>query len=287
MRFGFIRDHRDEFHITTMCRVLRVSRSGFHAWLRRPESPRAARHKRIMVDMRAISQRTRSSYGSPRMHAELVDLGHEVGRHQVAQVMRNNGLRARRKKRFRTTTDSNHDRPIAPNLLCRNFSASAPNKVWVGDLTYIWTKEGWIYLDVLIDLFSRRVVGWSMSDSLHRGIALSALAQARALRCPPRGLIVHHDRGKQYASKDYREMLRDMGAVASMSRKGDCWDNAVSESFNGSLKGEWVPELGYDTKQDGYEDVGNYIDLFYNRERRHSTVGMVSPVAMEAMAGVR
>jgi putative transposase len=287
VRFGFIRDHRNEFHITSMCRVLRVSPSGFHAWLGRPESDRSKRHRCLLVDIRAVSKRTRQSYGSPRIHAELVDLGHKVGRHQVADIMRQNGVRARRKKKFRVTTDSNHDHPIAPNILDRDFSADAPNQAWVGDITYVWTKEGWLFLAVLLDLFSRRVVGWATSDTIDAGLVGRALQKAIALRRPPKGIVIHHDRGSQYASKDYRNMLKSIGAVASMSRKGDCWDNAVSESFFGSLKTEWVPEDGYETKEDGRRDLFNYIEGFYNRERRHSTIGYLSPVAMEATVDVR
>ena len=287
MRFGFIRAHRDEFRITSMCRVLRVSRSGFHAWLGRPESERSKRHRRLLVDTRAVSKRTRQSYGSPRMHAELIDLDHKVGRHQVADVMLQNGVRARRKKKFRVTTDSNHDHPIAPNILDRDFAAAAPNQVWVGDITYLRTKEGWLFLAVLLDLFSRRVVGWEVSDRINADLVGRALRKAIALRRPPRGIVVHHDRGRQYASKKYRKILKGIGAVASMSRKGDCWDNAVSESFFGSLKSEWVPEDGYETREDGRTDLFNYIEGFYNRERRHSTINYLNPVAMEATVDVR
>ena len=287
MRFGFIRDHRDEFRITSMCHVLRVSPSGFYAWLGRPESERSKRHQRLLVDIRAVSKRTRQSYGSPRMHSELADLGHKVGRHQVADVMRKNGVRARRKKKFRVTTDSNHDQPIAPNILDRDFSADVPNQVWVGDITYLWTKEGWLFLAVVLDLFSRRVVGWETSDKIDAGLVGRALQKAIALRRPPIGIVIHHDRGSQYASKDYRRLLESIGAVASMSRKGDCWDNAVSESFFGSLKTEWVPEDGYETKEDGRRDLFNYIEGFYNRERRHSTINHLSPVAMERTWNVR
>jgi len=239
------------------------------------------------VWIRAIHEGTRKSYGSPRIHEELKELEEmkeanlTCGRHRVARLMREDGLRAKAGKKFKVTTDSNHKLPVAENLVQREFTVSEPNRVWVGDITYLWTREGWLYLAVLLDLFSRRVVGWSVSSRLKRGLVMDALQRAIALRAPEPGLIIHHDRGSQYASDDYRAILDDRGYLLSMSRKGDCWDNAVSESFFGSLKTEWVPEFGYETRKEGEIDLFRYIEEFYNRTRRHSTVGNVSPVRFE------
>ncbi len=273
--------------MNSMCRVLEVSRSGFYAWLRRPESNRTKADRKLKVWIRAIHKRTRKSYGSPRIHEELKELEEmkeanlTCGRHRVARLMREDGLRAKAGKKFKVTTDSNHKLPVAENLVQREFTVSEPNRVWVGDITYLWTREGWLYLAVLLDLFSRRVVGWSVSSRLKRGLVMDALQRAIALRAPEAGLIVHHDRGSQYASDDYRDILKDGGYLLSMSRKGDCWDNAVSESFFGSMKTEWVPEFGYETRKEGEIDLFRYIEEFYNRTRRHSTIGNVSPVRFE------
>lgn len=264
-----------------MCRVLKVSRSGFYAWVRRPESRRTMENRKLLVEIKSVHERTRRSYGSPRIHAELTERGVVCGRHRVARVMRENGLIAKAAKKFKATTDSNHRLPVAENLLQRQFEVSEPNRAWVGDISYVWTREGWLYLAILLDLFSRRVVGWSIRDRLDRGLVLEALKRALALRNPGAGLIVHHDRGSQYASDDYRKELDKRGYHLSMSRKGDCWDNAVAESFFGSLKTEWVPKSGYDTREEGRLDLFQFIEGFYNRTRRHSTIGNVSPVNFE------
>jgi len=212
---------------------------------------------------------------------ELQDEGITCGRHRVARLMRANGLRGKAGKKFKATTDSNHKHPVAENLLQRQFNVSEPNLAWVGDITYVWTREGWLYLAVLLDLYSRRVVGWAVSKRMKQGLVVEALERAIALRNPSPGLIVHHDRGSQYASNAYRKLLESRGLILSMSRKGDCWDNAVAESFFGSLKTEWVPKFGYETRREGEMDLFQYIEAFYNRSRRHSTIGNVSPVAFE------
>lgn len=281
MRFGFIRDHRGEFCTTSMCRVLSVSSSGFYAWLRRPESSRARTDRELLPEIRAIHKRTRGSYGSPRIYDEFKERGIGCGRHRIARIMRQNGIQVVPKRKFRVTTDSKHSLRVAPNLLNRDFTAATPNTVWVGDITYIWTRQGWMYLAVLLDLYSRRVVGWSLRNTLHEELVLETLQRAFALRRPPRGLIVHHDRGSQYAGKAYKKLLDGEGAILSMSRKGDCWDNAAAESFFGSLKTEWVPGRGYDTREEARLDLFQYIEVFYNRERRHSSAGRISPVQFE------
>lgn len=286
MRFGFVRDHREEFRVLTMCRVLRVSRSGFYAWLRRPESKRTREDRRLLVEIRAIHEGTRGSYGSPRIHRELREQGESCGRGRVVRLMKANGVVGRRKRKFRATTDSQHRHPVAENVLQRCFTVAEPNRVWVGDITYLWTREGWLYLSVLLDLFSRRVVGWSVRERLDAELVLEPLRRAIALREPAPGLLLHHDRGSQYASDAYRGELERHGMDLSMSRKGDCWDNAVSESFFASFKTEWVPDEGYVSRAQARSDVFRYIEEFYNRKRRHSTLGLISPAEFERLASV-
>jgi len=213
--------------------------------------------------------------------AELREQGVRTGRKRIARLMREQGLRARRKRRFRTTTDSRHDLPIAPNVIARKFEAPAPNTTWVTDITYIWTHEGWLYLAVILDLFSRRIVGWSMSEQITRQIALNALAMALSRRQPPRGLIHHSDRGSQYASDEYRRLLAANGIVGSMSRRGNCWDNAVAESFFSTLKLELVHEHDWATRAEARAAIFEYLEVFYNGQRRHSSLDYVSPVAFE------
>ena len=221
------------------------------------------------------------AYGSPRIHAELKAKGIRVSRKRVERLMRQNGLKARQKRRFRKTTDSNHSFPIAPNVLERQFDVEAPNSVWVTDVTYIATTQGWLYLAVMLDLFSRRVVGWAVSEWNDTALALLALERARGSRRPRAGLIHHSDRGSPYASEDYRAALKIHGMVPSMSRSGDCWDNAVAESFFASLRAEWVDHQQYPTRVEATRSLGEYIDRFYNPVRRHSHLGYVSPIEFE------
>lgn len=231
--------------------------------------------------MASIYTETCRRYGSPRIHRELRSKGHWVGRKRVARLMIERGLKARHKRRFRTTTDSRHGLPIAPNVLQREFTASTPDTVWVTDITYIGTQEGWLYLAVVLDLFSRRVVGWSMSDRITRQLALDALTMGLSLRQPHRGLLHHSDRGSAYASDDYRKLLDDHEIVCSMSRKGDCWDNAVAESFFATLKTELVYQTFWATRDQARTAIFEYIEVFYNARRRHSTLGYLSPLAFE------
>ncbi len=225
MKFAFIFARAVAFPVALMCRVLGVSRSGFYAWRERPASAHSRDDARLAVDVAAAHKRSRGRYGSPRVHAELRAQGVRVGRKRIERLMRERGLRARPRRRFRKTTDSRHPHPIAPNVLERNFEASAPNQVWVTDVTYVWTHEGWLYLAVMLDLYARRVVGWAVSQANDTTLALAALSMATTRRNPPRGLIHHSDRGSSYASSDYRRALADKGMVPSMSRKGDCWDS--------------------------------------------------------------
>ena len=282
--FEFIAAQRDDYRINELCDNVGVSRSGYYRSLKFTPSRRARENERRTTEIRAIHATSQARYGSPRIHAQLVDEGHHVGENRVARLMRVDGVRARFRRRFRITTDSKHDDPIAPNLLERNFTAEAPDQVWVGDITYIWTAHGWAYLAVVLDLFSRRVVGWSLKQTLSRELALAALTNALRLRCPAPGLIHHTDRGCQYASKDYRKVLGAHGVRPSMSRKGDCWDNAVAESFFATLKKELVHGCAFQTRTEAYDVIADYIENFYNAWRRHSNNGNVSPNQHERQA---
>lgn len=281
MKFAFILARAVAFPIAFMCRVLGVSVSGFYAWRKRPVPERAKVDARLAVEIAASHKRSRGRYGSPRVHADLRARGVRVGKKRVERLMREQGLAARRKRRFKKTTDSAHAQPIAPNVLERDFETSAPNAVWVTDVTYVWTDEGWLYLAAIIDLFARRVVGWAASETNDTELALAALSMATKRRKPPRGLVHHSDRGSTYASDDYRRALTKLGIVASMSRKGDCWDNAVAESFFATIKVELVDDAAYATRAAGVASIGDYIESFYNRERRHSHLGYVSPIEFE------
>jgi putative transposase len=267
-----------------MCKVLEVSTQGFYAWLKRSPSGRQRANVALAVTIKELHIRSRRRYGSPRVQRALQVRGQRVGRNRIARLMREQGLRARPKRRFRRTTDSNHQHPVAPNVLDRNFTAAAPDQVWVTDITYVWTHEGWLYLAAILDLFSRRVVGWAMSNSLERQIALDALSMALQGRNPAPGLVHHSDRGCQYASGDYRRILKDRGIVCSMSRKGDCWDNAVAESFFATLKTELVYECNFATRAEATTAIFEFIEVFYNRERFHSSLGYLTPAGYEALA---
>jgi putative transposase len=281
VRFAFIEAEKAWFPVAMTCRVLEVSRAGFYAWRGRPEAARAGEDRRLAVEIASIHAESRQRYGSPRVHAELRSRGRTTSRKRVAKLMRTQGLRARCRRRFRTTTDSGHEFAVARNLVKRQFEVDAPNTTWVTDITYIWTLEGWLYLAVILDLFSRRVVGWSMSERITRQLALDALHMALARRRPPRGLIHHSDRGSQYASGDYRRTLAANGIVCSMSRRGDCWDNAVAESFFSTIKLELVYESDWATRARARAAIFEYLEVFYNGERRHSSLGYLSPAAFE------
>ena len=281
MRFAFIAAEKACFPVALMCRLLAVSRAGFYAWRRRPVAPRAHQDERLALAVAAIYAENHGRYGSPRVQMELRARGQRSGRKRIARLMRIQGLRARPRRRYRTTTDSRHGLPVCPNLLARRFAVAQPNTAWVTDMTYIWTLQGWLYLAVIIDLFSRRVVGWSMSERIDRKLALDALRMALAQRRPPRGLIHHSDRGSQYASGDYQQLLAEHGIRASMSRRGDCWDNAVAESFFASLKLELVYQVQWPSRSAARKALFEYLELFYNRRRRHSSLGYLSPAEFE------
>jgi transposase InsO family protein len=267
-----------------MCRVLKVSRAGYYAWGKRPTAHHAQEDQRLGLEIAAIYRENRGRYGSPRVHFELRERGHRTGRKRVARLMRTAGLRAREPRRFRCTTDSRHGLAIKQNLLDRQFTMPAANRGWVADITYLWTLEGWLYLAVILDLFSRRVVGWALNERLERGIVLDALNMALQHRHPPQGLLHHSDRGSQYASHDYQQLLAVHGIQSSMSRNGNCWDNAVAESFFATLKVELVYRSRWSTRTHARNEVFEYIELFYNRRRRHSALGYLSPDEFEHLA---
>lgn len=289
MKFRFIRDHAARFRVERMCHVLKVSRSGYYAWRRRSPSRRDQENQRLLVEIQAIhAKKNHDTYGSPRIHRELQERGIPCGRHRVARLMKKHGIRAKQARKFRpATTDSNHSMPVAPNRLDRDFSAPCPDHTWAADITYIHTREGWLYLAVILDLFSRMVVGWAVGSTLSRHLPLRALQMALGRRSPHRGTLHHSDRGSQYASGDYRDLLAQHGLLCSMSRKGDCYDNAVVESFFDTLKVELVHHQDYGTRREATADLFEYIEVFYNRQRRHSYLGQVSPAEFERTQGVR
>ncbi len=267
--------------IARRCALLGVSRSGYHAARRRVPSARALANQQLVVEIRRIHREVDRTYGSPRMHPELVGAGFACGKNRVARLMRAAGIRAKQSNQYCVTTNSRHAFAIAPNHLDRQFAASAPNRIWMGDMTYIPTAEGWCFLAVLIDAFSRRVIGWAVDTQLTASLPLMAWQQAVAARQPKPGLVHHSDRGTQYACTAYQTVLQRHAAICSMSRSGDCWDNAVVESFFAALKVERLHERRYTTKEELEADVQDYIEGFYNRRRRHSTLGYLSPVMFE------
>lgn len=285
MKYAFIQSHRRVWPITVQCRVLEVSVSGFHAPIARQASTTPCRYlsdAALLVHIKAVHNRTRGSYGRPRIWRALRNQGVRVGKQRLQTLMHQHGIRARGKRRFKVTTDSNHDLPIAPNVLNRQFTVEAPDKVWVGDITYIHTDEGWLFLAVVIDLFSRQVVGWSMREDMTREIVIDALRMAWFKRHPGQqaGLIFHSDRGSQYASEAFRAVLKDYGISASMSRRGNCWDNACSETLFGSLKVERLYGQRFRTRRHAKDETLAWL-LWYNQSRLHSTLNYVSPTQFE------
>ena len=267
-----------------MCKQLRVSRSGFYAWLERGPSRRVRRDRQLSVQIAAVHNKSRGTYGSPSIRDHLVENGERVGRKRVARLMREQGLSGNPLKKFKHTTDSTHGRPVARNLVNRVFEVAHPNSLWVTDITYIWTWEGFLYLSVILDVFSRRVVGWAIDDSMHTDLALDALRMAVRERQPAGRLVHHSDRGSQYASLAYQQELKGSGMICSMSRKGDCWDNAVAESFFATLKRELIYRQSWPTKARVIAAIENYITEFYNSWRRHTALGGMSPMRYEAAA---
>jgi putative transposase len=283
VKFAFLRDHQAEFPVGVLCEVLGVSRSGFYAWRDRPPSPTAVRRERLVAQIREAHEEARSVYGSPRVHRELEARGIACCENTVAKLMRAHGLRSKAVRRFVVrTTDSRHDRPVADNVLAREFDPDQPDTAWAADITYIPTAEGWLYLAAVIDLCSRKVVGWATADHLRADLAVEALGMALKHRRPAGELLHHSDRGVQYASDAYQSLLAEHGIEPSMSRTGNCWDNAVVESFFSTLKRELIHHESYASHAEARRSLFEYIEVFYNRRRRHSTLGYRSPAEFEA-----
>lgn len=278
MRFTFIEEHRETWPVAIQCVVLEVSRSGFYAWRGREPSQTERRREALTETIREVHQASRATYGSPRVHAELLAKGERCNQKTVEKYMRAANMRAKSHRKFRiSTTDSNHSHPIAPNVVNRNFSPTQKNETWTADITYIPTAEGWLYLAVVEDLFTRQIVGWSMADHLESRLVVDALEMAVQHELPPAGLVAHSDRGVQYASDHYQQLLNKHDITCSMSRKGNCWDNAPTESFFSTLKKELVHHERYETRAQARQSLFEYIEVFYNRVRRHSALGYKSP----------
>ena len=284
MKYRFIDEHRIQWPVRLMCRVLQVSPGGYYGWRDRPASARQQRREALASEIQAIHREVKERYGSPRMHAELVARGLSCCVNTVAKLMRQHGIAAKTKRKFRCTTDSNHDLPVADNLLARQFAPAAVNQAWVADITYIPTAEGWLYLAAVEDLYSRQIVGWSMGERITSRLVVDALEMAVSRRLPGEGLLAHSDRGSQYASEHYQRLLGRHGITCSMSRRGDCWDNAPMESFFASLKKELVHHEDYRSRAEARASLFEYIEAFYNRVRRHSALGYLSPVEYEQAA---
>jgi transposase InsO family protein len=279
--FAFIQDHQDQWPVAVLCDTLGVSRAGFYAWQKRPPSPRQQRRDALLVEIRAIHAEVEQRYGSPRLYKELARRGVPCCVNTVAQLMHDNDLRAKSARKFRHTTDSNHPLPVADNVLDRQFNPQGPNERWVTDITYVPTREGWLYLAVVEDLYSRRVVGWAMAERMTSRLVVEALQMAVQRRLPDEGLLSHSDRGSQYASEPYQRLLARHGITCSMSRRANCWDNAPRESFFASLKKELVHHEDYQTRAEARASLVEYIEMFYNTKRLHSSLGYVSPAEYE------
>ncbi len=278
MKYEFIHTNRSVFGIENMCRVLRLSRSGYYGWIGRPESNRDLENHILVMKIRKSHKLSKEIYGSPRITDDLIGWGYRVSRPRVARLMQANGIRSKIKRKFKVTTNSDHKLPISPNLLDQNFYASAPGLILVSDITYIRTEEGWLYLTTIMDLFHRKIVGWSMSRTMTvQETTISALRQYLSNYKPASGVIFHSDRGIQYASKAFRDLLHKHDMVQSMSGKGNCYDNAVAESFFKTLKTEWVYHERYKTRAQARNSIFEYIEVFYNRIRKHSALGYLSP----------
>lgn len=284
MKFQYIAEYRGVLTRSHLCRLMGVSERGLHAWKHRPPSHRQRRDMVLLAHIRDQHRLSLGSYGRPRMTEELNELGIRVGQRRVGRLMRQNGIQVIRSRKFKRTTDSDHAFNIAPNLLRQDFTASGPNQKWAGDITHVWTREGWVYLAVIIDLFARRVVGWAISNRMKQDIALRALNMAIAIRRPPPGCIHHTDRGSQYCAHDYQKLLRNNGFKVSMSGKGNCYDNSAVESFFKSLKAELVWRHNWQTRREVEIALFEYINGFYNPRRKHSALGWKSPVAFEQRA---
>jgi len=282
VKYAFIRQHQGQFTIQRMCSVLGVSSSGYYDWVDRPESQRSLSNRSLTTKIRCFHQASRRTYGSPRIHHDLQYSGESAGINRVARLMKKAGIQSKMAKRFVVTTNSKHTMQAAPDQIQRRFKTNAPNRAWVSDTTFIATRQGWLYLAVILDLYSRQVIGWAMSDRNDRQLVSSALTMAVWRRGMVKHVIVHSDQGSTYASSDYQQLLNQHHLICSMSRKGECLDNAVAESFFGTLKAELVADEDYKTKDEARASLFHYIETFYNRRRRHSFLDYLSPVEFEA-----
>jgi len=281
MKYQFIEKHRSQFAVEKMCRAFQISKSGYYAWRDRPKSKRDLENEQLDNLIKTIYRKNRGNYGSPRITEALNNQNIACSENRVARRMHSNGIKAKTKKRFKVTTNSKHNHPIAENLLNQNFKAQRPNQVWASDITYIWTHEGWLYLAVILDLFSRQIVGWAMSHRLGQELVLNAFQQAVWRRRPESGVIFHSDQGVQYACHAFGDELQQHKFIQSMSGKGNCYDNAVVESFFHTLKTELIYFESYNTREEAKNSVFEYIEIYYNRDRIHSSLQYCSPVQFE------
>jgi transposase InsO family protein len=281
VKYEFIKENEANFNIKRMCNIFCIDRSGYYAWLKRKPGKRQLANKALDEKIIVLFEAHKNRAGSPRITKDLHEKEEKCSKNRVARRMRYLKLRAKAKKKFKMTTDSNHTFPVAPNLLNRDFNANQPNQKFVGDITYIWTKEGWMYLAIVIDLYSRAVIGWSMQATMSRQLVSDALMMALRRRHFPRGVLFHSDRGSQYCSDDYQKMLKNYGLICSMSRKGNCWDNSVAESFFNSLKTELIYNEEYKTREEAKQSIFYYIEVYYNQLRRHSAIGLIPPMRFE------
>lgn len=282
MIYRMVEAEKANLPVYRVCRLLEVSASGYYSWKRRLPSHRQKEELVLLARIRAQFATSHETYGGPRMTVELREEGLQVGRHRVARLMRDNKLKALQKRRNKKTTDSHHGGPVAPNVLDQDFEASGPNQKWGVDISYVWTAEGWLYLAIVLDLYSRRIIGWAVSDRMKKDLALTALKRAIAIRRPPRGVIHHSDRGSQYCSDDYQKLLTSYGFILSMSGKGNCYDNAMVETVFKTLKSELIWRTVFKTRNQAQIEIGQYIDGFYNPRRRHSALGYQSPIQFES-----
>lgn len=282
MKFQFIQEQSARFLVEKMCRVFKVSRSGYYAWTTRLPSPRQIENEQLTMSIRRIFIQSRKTYGAYRIHLDLMDEGKSCGKNRVAALMQRSGLCAKARRKYRNTTDSHHHLPLAPDLVKRDFSATEANQLWTSDITYIWTAEGWLYLAIILDVFSRKIVGWAMKERMRKDLILDAIIQAMGRRHHQPGTIFHSDRGSQYASHAVRNLLKQRGFQQSMGKTGSCYDNAITETFFHSLKTELIHGESIETRQQAQQMIFDYIEVFYNRERRHSAIGYLAPAVFEA-----
>jgi len=281
MKYNFIKNYRIQFPVSRICHVLNISKSGYYTWLKKPKSNRDLENEGLLQKIINFHEKSGKKYGSPRIYEDLKEADISCSLNRVARIMKINNIQAKMRKKFKATTNSKHNYPIAENILDRNFSVNKKDKVWVSDISYLYTAEGWLYLCIIMDLFSRNIVGWSMDSHMKVDLVKDAFCMAYDKRQPAEGLIFHSDRGSQYASNEFRKLLNSKKYIASMSRKGNCWDNACAESFFHSLKTEEVYFNYYNSRAEARRNVFEYIEVFYNRKRRHSYLGYISPVDFE------